>query len=214
MGLLTEQAQTQVKKEFEELKGNVKLVVFTQEMECQYCKENRSLAEELASFSDKLSVAVYDFVRDKDKAEIYKIDKIPAIAVEGEKDYGIRFYGIPGGYEFGSLIEAIKAVSAGDSGLLPESKERIKKLTKPVHIQVFVTLTCPYCPSAVRLAHKLAIESDSIVGDMVESAEFPHLVNKYSVFGVPKVIINENIQFEGALPESDYVEQVMKVMES
>jgi len=165
----------------------------------------------VASLSDKISIEVYNFAIDKEKAQEYKVDKIPAIVVMGEKDYGIRFYGLPGGYEFVSLIEAIKAVSARDSGLTSESRELVKKLTRPVHIQVFVTLTCPYCPQAVKLAHQLALESDLIRADMIESAEFPHLVNKYNVFAVPKVVVNEKIQFEGALPEPAFLEQVMKV---
>ena len=83
-----------------------------------------------------------------------------------------------------------------------------------VHIQVFITLTCPYCPGAVEMAHKLAVESELITADMVESAEFPHLTHKYDVMAVPKVVVNEDIQFEGALPEGEFVGNVMKVLES
>jgi hypothetical protein len=61
------------------------------------------------------------------------------------------------------------------------------------------------------MAHKLAIENDFIRADMIESTEFPHLVNKYDVFNVPKVIINEDIRFEGSLPEPLFVEKVMEV---
>ncbi|MCD6166442.1 glutaredoxin [candidate division KSB1 bacterium] len=210
MAMLEDKVKDQVKKELAGLKEEVKLIVFTQELECQYCRENRILAEEVASLSDKIGIEVYNFAIDKEKVEEYKVDKIPAIVVMGEKDYGIRFYGLPGGYEFVSLIEAIKVVSARDSGLAPESRELVKKLTRPVHIQVFVTLTCPYCSRAVELAHKLALESDLIRSDMVEAAEFPQLVNKYNVMAVPKIVINGEIQFEGALPEPAFLEQVMK----
>lgn len=212
MPLLNDQVKGQLEKEFKMLKGKVRLVVFTQDFECQYCEENRRLAHEVASFSDKLSVEVHDFNGDKENVEKYKIDKIPAMVVEGEKDYGIRFYGLPAGYEFSSLVEAIKMVSSGESGLSDYSKRALKKLNKPVRIQVFVTLTCPYCPLAVQLANKAAMESDFITSEMVEAAEFPHLANKYRVFAVPKVVINEDIQFEGALPEHAFVEQILKVM--
>lgn len=210
MAILNDKVKEKVKKEFAELKEEVKLIVFTQELECQYCRENRMLTEEVASLSDKIGVEVYNFATDKEKAQEHNVDKIPAIAVMGEKDYGIRFYGSPGGYEFTSLIEAIKAVSSRDSGLSPETKELVKKITNPVHIQVFITLTCPYCPQAVKLAHQLALESDLIHADMVESAEFPQLVNKYGVMAVPKVVINEDIQFEGALSEPNFVTKVME----
>jgi len=214
MSLLKEDQQKKLEEKFKELDGNVKLVVFTQEMECRYCEETRQLMEDLAGLSDKIDVEVYDFVSDTDKVEKYKIDKIPATVIEGEKDYGIRFYGIPAGYEFVSLTNTIMAVSKGESGLSEETKAALKKLKDPVHLQVFITLTCPYCPTAVEMAHKLSEESDLVTSDMVESAEFPHLVQRYSVSSVPKVIINEDIQFEGAMPEKEFVENVMKVLES
>lgn len=213
MSLLKEDQQKKLEEKFKELDGNVKLVVFTQEMECRYCEETRQLMEDLAGLSDKISVEVYDFVSDTDKVEKYKIDKIPATVIEGEEDYGIRFYGIPAGYEFVSLTNTIMAVSKGESGLSEETRSALKKLKDPVHIQVFITLTCPYCPGAVEMAHRLSEESDLVTSDMVESAEFPHLTQKYNVSSVPKVIINEDIQFEGALPEKEFVENVMKVLE-
>ena len=114
---------------------------FTQPFECQYCKETRELVEEVAALSDKVSVEVFDFVDDKALADSLGIDKVPAIAVVGAKDYGIRMFGIPSGYEFGSLIESIKLVSEGKSGLAPDTKKMVAKLTKPVKIQVFITPT-------------------------------------------------------------------------
>jgi len=101
-------------------------------------------------------------------------------------------------------------VSRGTADLSPESKDKIAEINKPIHIQVFVTLTCPYCPAAVQMAHKLALESEYITSDMVESTEFPHLANKYGVMGVPKTVINETFGFEGALPESAFLDEIMK----
>ena len=141
MAVLSEEVRDRVSKEFEGLTGEVKLVVFTQEFECEHCRQNRTLANEVASLSGKLNAEVHDFVTDKNVAERYGVDKIPAIVVEGTKDYGIHFYGVPSGYEFGSLLEAIKAVSAGESGLATETKEALRGLKEPVHAQVFVTLT-------------------------------------------------------------------------
>ena len=141
MALLNEQIRQEVRKMLADLKNPVTFKVFTQEFECEYCKETRELIEEVAGLSDRLSVEVYDFVRDKGVADSLGIDKIPAVAVVGAKDYGIRFYGIPSGYEFGTLIEDVRLVSEGDSGLAPASRELVAKLKDPVHIQVFVTPT-------------------------------------------------------------------------
>ena len=213
MGLIKEEQEEQLREKFKKLGEDVKLIVFTQEMECQFCEQTRELMEDIAALSDKINLEVYDFVADKDEVEKYKIDKIPATVIEGEKDYGIRFYGIPAGYEFVSLVDAIEVVSTGDTGLSDETRAALSQLKDDVHIQVFITLTCPYCPQAVEMAHKLAIESDLVTADMVESAEFPHLTQKYGVMAVPKTIVNEDIQFEGALPEKEFVENVLKVLE-
>jgi glutaredoxin-like protein len=205
MPLLKEEDRQSLIKEFEALQNPVKLVMFTQELECQYCRETRMIAEEVAELSDMISLEVYNFVTDKEVAEQYDIDKIPAIAVlrggDEPKDYGIRFYGIPSGYEFSSLIEDVMMVSQGESGLSEKTKAQVAELTQPVHFQVFVTPTCPYCPRAVRLAHQLALESELIKGDMVEAIEFPHLSMKYQVQGVPRTVINETVHIEGAVPE-------------
>jgi glutaredoxin-like protein len=214
MALLKDEVQNEVRERFKKLTGPVRLVNFTQKIECHHCEETRRLTEEIASLSPKISSQVYNFALDKEKSQQYKIDKIPALVVEAEKDYGIRFFGIPGGYEFNSFISAIYDVSRKATDLSVESKDKISKIDKPVHIQVFVTLTCPYCPSAVEMAHKLALESEYITSDMVESAEFPHLVSRYGVMGVPKVVINEQFGFEGALPETSFVDEIVKASKS
>jgi glutaredoxin-like protein len=141
MALLDEKIKQEVKGALGELPNPVKMVMFTQEFECQFCRETRQLVEEVAGIHDQISAEVFNFVVDKDQAEAYEIDKIPAIAVVGEKDYGIRFYGIPSGYEFSSLIESIKLASTGEPGLSPAGLEFAQGLTEPVHIQVYVTPT-------------------------------------------------------------------------
>ena len=205
MALLKEEDRNALREEFRNLKQPVKLVMFTQEMECQFCRETRELVEEVSELSDSISAEIYDFVADAKIAEAYGIDKIPAIAIvqagEVSKDYGIRYFGIPSGYEFSSLITDITIVGSGDSGLSDDTRKWVAGLESPVHLQVFVTPTCPYCPPAVILAHRLAMESDLIQADMVEASEFPALSNKYHVYGVPRTVINEDIHMEGAAPE-------------
>jgi glutaredoxin-like protein len=153
MPLLKEKDRDYLAEQFETLPAPIKLIVFTQEFECQYCAETRQIAEELAALSDDITLEIYDLMADKEIAEQYSVDKIPATIVmrggQQPKDYGIRYYGIPSGYEFSSLIEDIKLVAGGDSGLSPQTKEWAAELKEAVHLQVFVTPTCPYCPQAV-----------------------------------------------------------------
>ena len=147
MALISEKDAEILRAEFAQRMGApVKFVMFTQETECQYCTETRQIVEEIAGLSDKITAEVFDFVADKVTAELYGIDKIPAIALvrveeSGDRDYGIRFFGIPSGYEFTTLIEDVWDVSMGSTDLKPKTKEKLAKLAEPVHIQVFVTPT-------------------------------------------------------------------------
>jgi glutaredoxin-like protein len=223
MEILNKEVTEATKKKFsEELENPVTLIFFTQEpsrlvvpehlkgQECLYCKETRQLLEEISALSDKIKLTIFDFEGDKEKAKEYGIDKIPATIILDEKDYGIRFFGIPSGYEYASLIETIVDVSKGKTALSEKTKDKLTGIDKDIHIQVFVTPTCPYCPMAVRLGHQCALESPFIKSEMVESMEFPHLAQKYNVFGVPKTVINETTFIEGAVTEETFLEHVLK----
>jgi glutaredoxin-like protein len=212
MPLLNDEIAEKVKEELADLAKPVELVVFTQEFECEYCAETRQLVEEIAALSDRITADVYNFVTDAEKAEELGVDKIPAIAVLGEGDYGVRFYGIPAGYEFVSLLHAIKLVAAGKPDLSDETLEALAGVSEPVHLQVFVTPTCPYCQHSVMLAHQLAVASPNVRADMVEAQEFPHLAIKYQVMGVPRTVINENAHIEGAVPESTVMEKLQEAL--
>ena len=216
---LNDDIQQQLRDTFAALDAPVKLVVFTQgeggALECAMCGDTRQLAEEVAALSPLLSVEVRDFVKDAEIAEQYGIDKIPAMAIvrggDAPLDYGIRLYGIPSGYEFATLVEDIRMVSAGNAGLSAATLAELGKLAGPVNIQVFVTPTCPYCPRAVILAHALAMASDNVTAAMVEATEFPHLANRYQVYGVPRTVINDVIHVEGAVPERALINKLMSV---
>jgi glutaredoxin-like protein len=141
MGLLCETDVAEVRERLEEMANPVKLVHFTQEQNLEYGREARQLLEELAQINDKISLEAYDFLIDKEKVAEYAIDKVPATVIRNGKDYGIRFFGLPSGYEFAALLDAIVAVSKGDSGLKPESRQKLAQLTQPLHLQVFTTPT-------------------------------------------------------------------------
>jgi glutaredoxin-like protein len=213
MAFIKEKDRELLQKEFQALVQPVKLVLFVEELDCQYCRETKALLEEIAALSDKITLETYNRHVDTQQAAQFKIDKAPAIAVMNGKDYGIRYFGIPSGYEFGSLIDDIIDVSKGESGLSPATKEALAQVTQPIHFQVFVTPTCPYCPQAVRLAHKMAIENEYIRADMIEATEFPELAEKYEVMAVPRTIINETSYFEGALPEAQFVAAALQALE-
>jgi alkyl hydroperoxide reductase subunit AhpF len=142
MPLMTEEVASQLKDEFAQLVNPVRLAVFSQALADPESEQVRRLVEELVAIDPRLSLESWNFVLDKEKVEGLGIARTPAIAVMGaEKDYGIRFYGLPSGYEFGSLVEAILDISRGDSGLSEETRAGLKDVARPVHVQVFSTPT-------------------------------------------------------------------------
>lgn len=154
MPLLKDSDREQLRQEFETLQEPVKLVFFTQALDCDYCPLTQQVLEEVTGLSDKITLQTHNFAIDKDQALEYKIARVPAVAlvrvetqmIDGiaktrDRDYGIRFYGVPAGYEFATLISDIFDVSHGDSGLNGQSKAMLAQLTEPLHLQVFSTPT-------------------------------------------------------------------------
>ena len=142
MALLDEEVQTQLKEEFTKLVNPVRLIVFSQALADPESEDVRRLVEELVALDSRLSAESVNFVLEKERAAALGVTRTPAVAILGaDRDYGIRFYGSPGGYEFGLLIDAILDVSIGESGLASETKEALAALERPVHLQVFSTPT-------------------------------------------------------------------------
>ncbi len=119
----------------------VKLVFFTQTFGCETCLPARQVIDRVAALSDQISVEEFNLVLDTDQVDAYGIRRAPAVAVVGEVDAGIRFYGVPDGHELVSLVESIVLVASGDSGLSDESQALIAAVDQPIDIQVFVTPT-------------------------------------------------------------------------
>lgn len=144
--ILDEGITKQVQEVFKDLDKPVEVLFFTSKDNCEYCEETQQLLEEVTSLSDKLSLTVKDLQEDAALAAEYRLDKAPAFAMLSKDgntstDYGIRFFGIPAGHEFTSLINDLLLVSKGDSGLSPQTRAYLAGLTEPVTLQVFVTPT-------------------------------------------------------------------------
>lgn len=227
MGLISDADKKVIKEEFfSKMTNPVKLIVFVGKEHCQYCDQLKQLVQELSELTDKLSYEVVDFDTEEGKklAEQYRIDRAPATTITQDgKDMGVRFFGLPAGHEFGAFLEDIVDVSNGTTDLAPDTKEAIHGVDKDVRILVFVTPTCPYCPLAVRMAHKFAIENTLagkgkiLGGDMVEAIEYPEWADQYSVMAVPKIVIQvdgeDKVQFEGAYPEKMFLEKLLAALE-
>jgi glutaredoxin-like protein len=212
MALLSDPDRETVRKHLADITQPVTLLFFTQTIGGpETAAITKQILDELAQLSDKLTVEEVNVILDRDRTSQYGIEGIPAVALlRGGEDTRIRFLGAPAGYEFMSLVEAVILAGTGNSGLSEESRQLVAQhVTGPIDIKVFVTPTCPHCPRAVTLAHKLAIESPHIRAACVEATEFMELSRRYRVTGVPKTIVNDKVEILGAVPEDAVVRSVV-----
>ena len=212
MGLLSEQDRETVRARLAVIQRPVTLLFFTQTIgapESVYV--TKRMLDEIVSLNEHLSIEEVNLVLDRDRAAQYGIDDVPAIVLlrDGE-DTRMRFLGAPAGYEFVSLIEAVALAGTEDSGLSANARSLVTQyVTTPLDIRVFVTPTCPHCPRAVTLAHRLAVEHPLIRASCVEATEFMDLSRRFNVTGVPKTVVNESVEILGALPEDQFVRMVV-----
>jgi len=220
--ILDKETQNKVREILEKLTEPVQLLLFKNDGE--YSEIVEQLLEELRELDDRIKVDA----RHSDSQEInnYDIEKdlLPAMLIldnEG-RDYRIRYYGIPSGYEFATFLQNIIAVSNKTvDSFNNENKEKLSQIDKNVRIRVFVTPTCPYCPRAVFAAHQTAMLNPNIIGEMIEANEFDSISFEYAVSSVPHTVIEvkengtwvKKGEFVGAYPENSFVEEVLKAVE-
>jgi glutaredoxin-like protein len=178
--------------------------------ECELCEETRDLLEDVASLSSRITLTVHDVRTDADLAREAGVSRVPTLVLRGAARGVVRYLGIPAGLEFGTLLEDLAAVSHGTTALEDETRTKLATLTRPVHVQVFVTPTCPYCPKVASLAHQAAVENAFVTADVIEISEFPDLAAQYHVHGVPKIVINDSRELVGAQPEAIFVDAMLE----
>jgi glutaredoxin-like protein len=190
----------------------VRLALHTRADGCDTCADTLAIVEDVAALSPHLSVT-----HDRHAGDVAPgVEHVPAIVVLREVDgafvdHGIRLVGAPIGHELTSLADAILTVGSGDDGLSAASRARLATLSQPVHVQVFSTPTCVYCPRAVSLAHRLAMASPLISATAYSVIEFPDLIRRHRVTGVPKIVVDTGVELLGAQPEDALVDAVLHV---
>lgn len=217
--VLDNQVIQQINSVFAELKEPVQILFFGTKDQCDYCAEAQQLLEEVTALNDKLELQVYDIQDHQEIAKQFKVTNAPGIVIAAKDgvqvtNVGVHFSGIPSGHEFSTLIHDILMVSKRESGLSEQTREFLKTLEKPLHLQVFVTPTCPYCPRAVLLAHQMAMENPQmIVAEGVDAMEFPDMANQFNVHGVPQTVINSGAGIVvGAVPEQNLLAEITRAL--
>ena len=139
---------------FEKVEGSVRALVFSEqpsrlvvpgERPCAYCRETVELVQELAEAAGngKVRVEVYDRRIHGDKLQEYGVDRVPAIVLTDPEGRlrGVRYFGIPAGYEFTTLVEDMIDVASGRTRLSERTRKALSAIQTPVHLKVFVTPT-------------------------------------------------------------------------
>src|SRR6266487_738420 len=217
--VLNDQIIKQIRQAFKGIEKPVQVLLFGSKENCDYCNETQQLLEEVTALHEKLAFSIYDVNENEDVASQYNVTNAPGIVIAAKEDTGVRnlgiqFSGIPSGHEFSTLINDILIASKRDSGLDEKTREFLKNLDKPLHLQVFVTPTCPYCPRAVLLAHQMAMENPAMIhAEGVEATEFPELANRFHVQGVPQTVINAGSgMVVGAVPEQRLLAEIQRAL--
>ncbi len=216
MGLLRDEDKKQIREMFNaRMKEPVNIEFFTGSSGCEYCTDTLMILKEVAELDDRITLNVYEKENSEHQLAFSKfaIDKVPALTItKNGEDFRFRYFGIPSGYEFSTLLEDIMMVSSDITELSQDTISKISNLKDDIFIYIFITPTCPYCPRAAILSHKLAFTSPRIKAHVIESIEFPTLADKYGVSAVPKIVANDKVQFEGALPEEDFVGRILEAI--
>ena len=190
------------------LPAPVRLVFFTQTFGCETCLQARQAVGDLARRSARVTVEEHNLLLDREQAAAFGIDRAPGMAIVGPRDLGLRYFGTPAGHELRSMADAIALAggAAGDGGgLAPESLAALAALDRPLDIKVFVTAACALCPQTVGLAWRLAVASPCVTASVFEATEFPELVQRYRVSGVPQTVVDDRIEILGPQPEAAFV---------
>lgn len=212
MPILSRDVRKTVEREFTQLKRQVSIELFTQEMECSSCREERQLMEELAEMTSRITVNVSDFLANGSLVRKYEVERVPVAVVVSKQETAVRFYGIPSGYEFQALMETVKAASSERPPVSEEFSAFLQTLSRQVTVQVFVAPTCPYCPAMALLAAKAGLACRHVKADIVNIHEFPHLAVKHQVSGVPMSVINGSVVVAGAVSERAFMDKMKEAV--
>ncbi len=200
--MLPESVKKHVENVFNQLIDPVKILLKKNNSPLSEKAEN--LLREVSSLSEKVSFFVFDNLNCLDA---------PCIFIQGEdKDFGIRYMGVPEGGEFNVFIDTILMVSRNEYHLTERTVEFLEEIDKPVDIKVFVTTSCGWCPPAILKTYSFALVSNYITTTVIDCYAFPELAMKYNVAAVPKIVINEKAELIGAKDENEILGHIFSTL--
>ena len=210
--MLNEKVIEEAREVLKKMREPLDLTYFSQELECESCASMSSFVDELDRLDDRLRISRKEFVEDRELAAGMGVHHIPALVLHHPVDgrAAVRYYGLPGGYEFGAFLRVLVLFSAGEKAdsFDPASVAAIKK---EVNLKVFVLTTCPACPVMAYLGGAMAHGNAKITAEIIEANTFVDLSTRFTVGSVPKIIINDTVETTGVLPPGELVRKIAEL---
>jgi glutaredoxin-like protein len=207
--MLSEGDRASLERRFAQgMKDDVTLLLFVD--------EGSAMERELTDFANTLAQTNPKIKVDVQKAEDGKNQRMRELHIEHwpclvlvKGDFTrIRYYGIPAGYELPSLVDAIVELSSMRTTLSPKARSALATVRRKANIKIFILTTCQFCPIVARHAYRGAIESPRVTAEIIDSQMFPDLATRHSVMGVPKIILNDNLDITGAITDVEFFDKL------
>ncbi len=210
MEFFDDETRKAISERLSTMQDEVTLVFF--DKKSQLNEHIKELLKQFSAMNDKLLLEIKE--HDSEEAKREGIVDAPVTVVKSANIKGkIHYYGIPSGYEFASLLEIVIGASTGKINELPSTVEFLNSLSKPLKLEVFVTPTCPHCPTSALVSYKFAMLSSKVTSMVIEASEFPEWSNRYSVTGVPKTVLNDGEgEYVGGYPEDMAVAKIKELL--
>ncbi len=210
MEFFDDETRKAISERLSTMQDEVTLVFF--DKKSQLNEHIKELLKQFSAMNDKLLLEIKE--HDSEEAKREGIVDAPVTVVKSANIKGkIHYYGIPSGYEFASLLEIVIGASTGRINELPSTVEFLNSLSKPLKLEVFVTPTCPHCPTSALVSYKFAMLSSKVTSMVIEASEFPEWSNRYSVTGVPKTVLNDGEgEYVGGYPEDMAVAKIKELL--
>ncbi|MDE2843185.1 MAG: thioredoxin family protein, partial [Chloroflexota bacterium] len=201
-----------------DLKAPVTVHLFTREpspiaipgRECPTCEQTQQLIEEVAGASPKITLIVHDFFRESAVAGEMGVSRIPGIILGDDKQPQLKFYGAPLGYQMAAIVETIRSTSRGVSPLRNDTRRKLRGLTRPVNVQVFVSPEDQAGAESIHTAFAMARESEKLRVEAIQIRDFPSLARSLAVSALPLVLINDFHRLVGPISEDTLLEQILE----
>jgi hypothetical protein len=208
--MISERTLSLIKASTNRMNKPVRLVLFTSDTGCASCPDALELARAIKGHYKKIVMESYDLVMDRDKSGQYGIQRVPAIVLQGGDEEAVTFYGVMEDNLAIILMDTIQALSDSRKWFPEEVRSVLKHLAHDVTIRVFVESDCPQCRPVAGTAIGFALESKYVYTDIIVADDFPELVKKHKIKTMPTTIFGENLQREGPLADSEFLEMIFE----